>query len=88
MRKILAALAACAALSAQAQYRFEQLAPASSDQVAWAQQIRSSGSIQNLVTLFNRIIVIPKEVPIVVRSCGAANAYYRQIGRASCRERV
>lgn len=80
MKKILAALAACAALSAQAQYRFEQLAPASSDQVAWAQQIRSSGSIQNLVTLFNRIIVIPKEVPIVVRSCGAANAYYRPSG--------
>jgi cytochrome c551/c552 len=80
MSKILAAIAACVALSAHAQYRFEQLAPASNDQVAWAQQIRSSGSIQNLVTMFNRIIVIPKEVPIVVRSCGAANAYYRPSG--------
>ena len=75
----LKALVATAVLfwgAAHAEYAVKFLPPATQEQARIATHMRQSGTLENFTTLINRAIVTPREVPVIARACGVANAFY------------
>lgn len=62
--------------AAQAEYAVKFLAPATQEQARIATHMRQSGTLENFVTLINKAITTPREVPVIARSCGVSNAFY------------
>lgn len=61
---------------AQAQYVLDVRAPVNTAQAVYANSMRQSNVMNNLVMLINKHIRVDREVPIIARSCGTANAFY------------
>jgi len=62
--------------AAHAEYAVKFLPPATQEQARIATHMRQSGTLENFTTLINRAIVTPREVPVIARACGVANAFY------------
>ncbi len=69
-----ASLFGCGLVSAE--YAVKFLPPATQEQARIATHMRQSGTLENFTTLINRAIVTPREVPVIARACGVANAFY------------
>ena len=76
LRSLFAVILLAFSWAAHAQYTLSIRPPAVQEHAAFANHMRQTDAMSNLVTLINRYVLIDKEVPIVVRSCGRPNAYY------------
>jgi len=77
MKKIITLLLGAAlVVCAQAQYALKVMPPAAAEHAQFANHIRQTDVMNNLVLLFNKYVKVDREVPIIARSCGQANAFY------------
>lgn len=74
--RLLSSLLLVFAGSAHAEYILKIQRPATAEQAVYANQMRQTSVMTNLVELINKYVKTERDVPILARSCGQPNAFY------------